>query len=474
MSTRDRISDLDAKQSIALTGQFRRDAAYIGLFSVLSYAVDYSFQLVDTFWVARLGAGAATALSLVTAIIYVVMAFNEIIGVSSVAVLSQADGRGKPEEFGRLFWLVLSLKLALGLIFVAAFVIYMNYGFNWLTDASIKWYITKYANIIWPTLIIIPAYSTIMTALRISGQAGMAASLSIFAFLSNFSLVPILAFGHLGFPPLGISGAAWATVLAQAIVLAVAFFALLCGRLGPAIRHSIGIKIDNTMLLNLLFIGLPVGGVMLIGNIEQALVVAIVAHQSPSISDGLSIASRLSGFVYMVNFGVAAGVSITVGKFVGAGNAAVIKSALPSFAAQAIAIAVLTSALFAFLAAPLVTAFAGSNFSVGVVKIYLWFMVLVSAGNCCFLVYGGVYEGFGKNWPVFYAALFGHVLLEGPLLLVAIKGVHLTMLWSIVSVGSITAATFVVITCHRTLSHYSSRTHFTDHPHDDPIGEANA
>ncbi|RDV00701.1 MATE family efflux transporter [Trinickia dinghuensis] len=454
MSVQDLTSPLDSLQGTPLKERFQQDAAHIGLFSVLSYAVDYSFQLVDTFWVARLGTGAATALSLITAIIYVVMALNEIVGVGSVAMMSQADGRGKLGEFGRLFWLIVILKLVLGLLFVATFILYVRYGLNWLEDVTVKIYATGYACVIWPSLIIVPIYSTIMTALRISGQAALGASLSLAAFLLNFCLVPALTFGYLGFPALGIAGAAWATVLAQAIVLATAFLALLCGRYGAAIRQSCGSGINKAVISDLILIGLPVGGVMLIANLEQATVVTIVARHSAAVSDGLSIANRLFGFVYMVNFGVAAGVSITVGQFAGAGRIAIIKSALPGFAVRAILIAGLISVALALLAAPLVNTFTGNNFSAGSAETYLWFMVPVSAANCCFLVYSGVFEGLGKNWPVFYAALFAHVLLEGPLLCSAMlaEGVRLATLWSIVTIGSLAAAAVVVAMCRRTLS----------------------
>ena len=74
--------------------------------------------------------------------------------------------------------------------------------------------------------------------------------------------------------------------------------------------------------------------------------------------------------------------------------------------------------------------------------------------NCCFLVYSGVYEGLGKNWPVLYAAVVAHVLLEGPLLLGAalVDGTQLAVLWFIVAVGSFTAAVTVVVKCRAMLS----------------------
>jgi Na+-driven multidrug efflux pump len=293
-----------------------------------------------------------------------------------------------------------------------------------------------------------------MTAMRVSGQAALGAGLSVAAFLLNFCLVPALTFGYLGFPAFGISGAAWATVLAQAIVLVAASLALLSGKYGAAISKSSGFRFSKTTTFDLLLIGLPVGGMVLITNLEQAAIVSIVAHHATTVSDGLSIANRLFGFVYMVNFGVAAGVSITAGQFVGAGKTAIIKSALPTFVIGAMSVAGLISVALALLAVPLVNAFIGDNFSADAAKTYLWFMVLVSAANCCFLVYSGVYEGLGNNWPVFYAAVVAHVLLEGPLLLGAmfVRGAQLAVLWLIVTIGAIAAAVAVVVMCRRTLS----------------------
>ena len=454
MSAPDFTSPLSTLRGRALRERFQRDAAYVGLFSVVSYAVDYSFQLVDTFWVARLGTGAATALALITAIIYVVMALNEIVGVSSVALLSQVDGRETPREFGRLFWSIVALKFVIGLLFVTAFTVYVHYGLNWLQDASIRGYTIRYARVIWPSLIIVPIYSTMMTAMRISGQAALGATFSIVAFLLNFCLVPALTFGYLGLPALGISGAAWATILTQAIVLVAALSALLRGKYGAAIRQWGVPTISKTTISDLILIGLPVGGVMLIANLEQAAIVAIVAHHSAAVSDGLSIANRLFGFVYMVNFGVAAGVSITVGRFVGAGETAIIKSALPNFLVGAVSVAGLISVALASFATPLVNTFTGANVSTEAAKTYLWFMVLVSTANCCFLVYSGVYEGLGKNWPVFFAAVVAHVLLEGPLLVAAmfVNSAPLAALWFIVAIGALAAAVAIGAMCRGTLS----------------------
>lgn len=443
-----------AQSRKTLRARFQRNASYIGLFSVLSYAVDYSFQLVDTFWVARMGTGAATALSLVTAFIYVVMALNEIVGVSSVAMLSQADGRGEPDEFSRLFWIFIVLKGAMGILFATVFWISIRYGINLLTlDPSVKAYTIEYASVIWLSLIIVPVYSTVMTTLRITGRSALGAVLSCAAFLANLLLVPTLAFGLWHFPGLGIAGAAWATVLAQGAILLIGAAVILTGKFGAAMRKPRLAIAGWPHIGRLIWIGVPVGGVMLIANLEQAAILGIVAQHPADVSDGLSIANRLFGFIYMVNFGVAAGIAITVGQFIGAGNGSTIENSLPGFATMAAGIVSFLSFILATAAGPVVGLFTVNDLAIETARSYLWFMVLVSAANCCFLVYSGVYEGLGKNWPVFFAAVAGHVFLEGSLLfgVVMAGNTSLSIVWIIVTTGAIAAASLLVMMCHASL-----------------------
>ena len=81
-----------------ITSEFQRLAARISAFSAISYAIAYSSQLIDVFWVSRLGAGAPTAIAVVSAIFLIVLTLNEVIGVSSVALLSQSMGTGDNER----------------------------------------------------------------------------------------------------------------------------------------------------------------------------------------------------------------------------------------------------------------------------------------------------------------------------------------------------------------------------------------
>ena len=90
---------------------FQRSAARIGAFASLSYAVDYSFQLVDIFWVARLGAGAPTAIAIASSALFLVLALNEVVGTGTVAHFAQAAGSGDRERTGQVILQALFFKL---------------------------------------------------------------------------------------------------------------------------------------------------------------------------------------------------------------------------------------------------------------------------------------------------------------------------------------------------------------------------
>ena len=50
---------------------------------------DYTFQLVDMFWLAKLGPAVPTALTIISVYLFFSLALNEIVGSGSVSVISQ-------------------------------------------------------------------------------------------------------------------------------------------------------------------------------------------------------------------------------------------------------------------------------------------------------------------------------------------------------------------------------------------------
>lgn len=162
-------------------------------FAAVGYFVDYTFQLVDMFWLAKLGPSVPTALTTVTVYVFIAMALNEVVGSGSVSVISQAIGAGDRQDAQAKILKCLLLKLGLGSCLLAPIflaIVCLDAAFI-DKDAQIQKHIWSYAAVIWMSLIIIPVYTTLMTVMRAAAMGGPATFSSLIALVINFCITPI-------------------------------------------------------------------------------------------------------------------------------------------------------------------------------------------------------------------------------------------------------------------------------------------
>ncbi len=395
---------------------FNRSAGRISAFALVSYAVDYSFQLVDIFWVSKLGSGAPTAIAIISSVLFLILALNEIIGVGTVALFSQAFGSGDKSKTGEVILQGLLLKGALGMGMALVFLAFLYLGApRYPVDAHTMTYIHEYGLVICLSLVIVPVYSTMMTAMRAIGDAEKTAAISIVALALNAVLNPLLIFGFEKVPAMGIAGSAWATIIAQvfAIISATYFLVTNPHKIPIFTRRNLAWQLP--LYRKLIMIGLPIGGVAILYNLEQAVITAIVATFPQTISDGYSVGARIYGFLFMANFGISAGVSVTVGHHIGRGQINQVQQSLPWFTVLS-TLAMTPVSLLVFIYADEVTAsFLSNPVSIEAGASYLHFMTIAILLLCVVSSINGAFEGAGRNLPVFAVAVTTYLCVEAPL-----------------------------------------------------------
>lgn len=400
---------------------FHASAARVGFFAAVSYVVDYSFQLVDIFWVARIGPGAPTAVAIISSVFYLILALNEIVGVSTVPIFSQAAGSGDKRRTGFVIFQALITKFCLGLGMAAAFAGFLI----WLAplyavDSVTRAYLYEYGGVIWLSLILMPAYSSMMTALRTIGEEGKTAAISIAALVLNAVLNPVLIFGFGNFEGMGVVGAAWATVAAQLAALAGAAVFLVKNRLGVKVFDWAYLVFDRCLVRDFFMIGLPVGGVMILYNLEQTGITAIVAGYPAAVSDGYGIGARIYGFLFMGVFGISVGVSVTVGHCIGRGDLSGVQVQLPRFAAGAAALTAFAAAALFFAGHGLMGVFTASADAAATGALYLRYMGVGLCFMCLMYSYNAAFEGAGRNLPVLFVAAVMYLCIELPMIVIAL------------------------------------------------------
>lgn len=398
------------------THAFCSNTLRVAWYSTISYVVSYSSQLVDMFWVAKLGAGVPTAIAIVSTIFVTVLTLNEVVGVGSVAVISQAKGRGDSRRTAAVVMQTLLMKFLMGVVMASGFLLFLRVGLPWYQlDPIIAGYVLDYGYVIWLSMILVPVSASVLTALRILNDAKSTAWISMMALSLNAILTPLLIFGFAGLPALGVAGAAWATIIVDAIVLSIGLRRLTNNSAGIRLRWQPG-QFERRVYRDLLLIGLPVAGIVFLMNAEQLILTAIVAQQAVSISDGYGIGQRLFGLLYISTMGMGIGVAVTAGEAIGAGQFALLKHGIWPVLIRLLSVTAAVCAMVGIFAPGILGLFIDDSTAVQAGTLYLRFMAVAMLFFCAQSVFHGVFTGAGRNGPMLAAALVTYAGFEFPLL----------------------------------------------------------
>jgi len=157
------------------------------------------------------------------------------------------------------------------------------------------------------------------SALQAAGNA-LAPMLSMLvATALNLVLDPIMIFGWLGFPALGVRGAALATVIAQAVAACVTLGLLLSGRVRIHVRPG-HFRPDPGTIAGLIRVGLPGSGQMLARSLMALVLMRVVAGCGTVAVAGYGIGLRFQAILLMPAFAIANAAATMMGQNLGAGR----------------------------------------------------------------------------------------------------------------------------------------------------------
>lgn len=185
---------------------------------VLSLLIQVLYGLVDSLYVAQISNEALTAISLCTPVQYLITGIGAGIGVGTNAILSKQLGAGSKEQISGIIgngllmvWISSALFVAVGLAAIVPF-------FSFQTDIP---YILDMC-ISYSQILCVVAFASLHQVfferlLSATGKTNLTMVSMVAGAVINIVLDPIMIFGWLGMPALGIAGAAYATVIAQMI-----------------------------------------------------------------------------------------------------------------------------------------------------------------------------------------------------------------------------------------------------------------
>lgn len=199
---------------------------------MISMLVQALYNVVDSVFVSRISENALTAVSLAFPMQNLLIAFAVGFGVGINALMSRALGEKDPAHASRIAVSGMVLEavsyvvfLVIGLFFTEVFMRAQISSEVPAEDAAeIIAYGVDYLRIVLILSFGVFAEITFERILQSTGRTTLSMVTQLIGAILNIIFDPILIFGLLGFPALGIAGAAWATVGGQIIAAIVAFF----------------------------------------------------------------------------------------------------------------------------------------------------------------------------------------------------------------------------------------------------------
>ena len=271
---------------------------------MISMLVQALYNIVDSIFVSRICEDALTAVSMAFPWQNIVIAIAVGFGVGINALLSRALGQKNDERVNQvavngllLAGLSYLLVLVAGLIGIRAYMrtqtdieMIVNYGITYL-NICILCSFGVFVEI------------TFERFLQATGRTVYSMITQLTGAITNIILDPILIFGLLGFPKLGIAGAAWATVIGQCVgaVVAVMLNHFKNPEVHLRLRH---IRPNGRLMGEITAISIPSIIMSCISSLTCFVMNMILIAYSSTAVAVFGVYFKLQSFVFMPVFGL--------------------------------------------------------------------------------------------------------------------------------------------------------------------------
>jgi putative MATE family efflux protein len=244
------------------------------------------------------------------------------LGSGSLVLIGQAYGAGKKGELGRTVDTTIKFSFLLGIAMAIIGVVFIK-GILQLIGAplSVQPEAIKFGRVIFASLPLTFVYVSYTTILRGTGDSKTPFIFLVISTVLNIAFTPVLTFGWLGLPKMGVAGAGWSYVISTLIAFVLLLFYLQWKK--HALRLDATFwkhwKLDISILKLLIKIGLPSGIQMIAISLSEVAVIFLVNQHGEQATAAYGAVIQIVNFVQMpmLSLGMAAGVFAA--QFIGAG-----------------------------------------------------------------------------------------------------------------------------------------------------------
>ncbi len=413
-------------------GPILKSILSMGLPSMIGFGLGNIYELVNAFWLSRMGPEPVAAITILGPVFWVIYSANSAVGSGSVAIISRRYGERDITETE------MAIKEAILLKWIAAF-FFGIFGYL-ITPSLLRLLGAKgdvldmgitFGRIIFIGLGFNFATYTIFTALRGVANPIKAMVLMIAFNVLNMILDPFLIFGWWIFPKMGVAGAAWAVNISFAAAFIAGLIIFYAGGANVRLHRRRSQPLNWGRMWLMLKIGLPSAIGSLSFSLARLIVMPMITFFGVNVVAAYGVGMRVSnlGTTFMVGIGL--GLSALIGHNLGANKIARARQT----ANQAILLGIGIMSFMALMTFAFARPITGLFFSQPEIQEYGTAVLRILALGLPFLglylMVENVYTGVGENRPTMVLNILHSWVLEIPAVYVTtqVLGLDQTAVW---------------------------------------------
>ncbi len=413
---------------------------------VLTGFMETTYNLVDMFWIGKLGTGELAAIGTAGFYIWLSAAFIFLVRTGTEIFVAQKTGEQDHEGAKEYARTGILLSFVIGFLFSLIMIVFrvpLITLFN-IDDAKVVNDAILYLIFVTPG-IFISFISKVMTgAFNGRGKSHIPFAANVFGLVVNIILDPILIFGYFGLPAFGVVGAALATTFAQLVSLIVFIYYIKIKKsLFDTFKLFKRIKFDK--IVSIIKLGIPTCIYNGLFTTIAIIVSIIIASYGKEAIAAQKVGSQIESISWMTASGFATAMATFVGQNVGARKYdRVVYGYKEALKISTILGLINTFILFVFSSGLMYLFFATDTITQGIGVDYLKIIAYSQVFMCIEITTTGAFNGLGNTKLPAYTNTFLN-LLRIPLAMVLSYLIGLNGVWYAITISSLLKGVVMLI-----------------------------
>jgi putative MATE family efflux protein len=278
------------------------------------------YQLVDAFWVGKLGAAAVAAVAVSFPVSFLLIALGSGFSVASSVLVAQNFGAGNMKMVNHVAAQSLVLQIVLALVLTVVAHVASPYILHLMgAGPDIFEQANKFQRVLFWGLSFNFGFLMFQSLMRGVGEVRIPLYINLVTLALNFGLDPLFIYGWGPIPALGVAGSAMATLVTQVLSVVVGFAVLLRGRSGIQLSYK-GYQPDWALIKRTIKLGGPSSVDLSARALGLSMLTTLAAGFGTTVLATYGIGSRIIALAIIPALGISLACSTLVAQNIGARN----------------------------------------------------------------------------------------------------------------------------------------------------------